>query len=275
MRMKQKRIDLGDIIKKQKLHFKNNKGLAEYYEKKYKEGGYKKGYVAYGIKISKVYQQQREEKSLMLLNPQKNEIILDAGCGDGKFAKRTANKCKRIYGIDISKEAIKKAKKNKPKNCFFLAESIETLPFSNSFFDKIVCIETLEHILNPKKAIKEFFRCLKPEGILVLSIPTIDQSSIAKIEKILKVRETFPVSEHLHEWDYGGIVRFLEENNFKVKDSIGIIFDFGTISPFSISKILPFRLARYVRMFRLKLETSMTKFPRNSFFAALKAEKQI
>lgn len=38
-------------------------------------------------------------------------------------------------------------------------------------FDIIVCTEVLEHTLNPFRAIEEIYRLLKPNGILILSVP--------------------------------------------------------------------------------------------------------
>ena len=41
-----------------------------------------------------------------------NKDILDLGCWDGSYAKRYAKKTNRIYGIESSITAVKKAKKN-------------------------------------------------------------------------------------------------------------------------------------------------------------------
>ena len=48
-----------------------------------------------------------------------------------------------------------------------------TLPYDDSSFDYITCIEGLEHIENPQQAIREFSRPLKPGGHLIASIPNI------------------------------------------------------------------------------------------------------
>jgi ubiquinone/menaquinone biosynthesis C-methylase UbiE len=48
-----------------------------------------------------------------------------------------------------------------------------TLPYGDSSFDYITCIEGLEHIENPQQAIREFSRMLKPGGHLIVSVPNI------------------------------------------------------------------------------------------------------
>jgi ubiquinone/menaquinone biosynthesis C-methylase UbiE len=47
------------------------------------------------------------------------------------------------------------------------------LPYEDSSFDYITCIEGLEHIENPQQAIREFSRVLKAGGHLIVSIPNI------------------------------------------------------------------------------------------------------
>jgi ubiquinone/menaquinone biosynthesis C-methylase UbiE len=47
------------------------------------------------------------------------------------------------------------------------------LPYDDSSFDYITCIEGLEHVENPQQAMREFSRILKPEGNLIVSIPNI------------------------------------------------------------------------------------------------------
>ena len=47
------------------------------------------------------------------------------------------------------------------------------LPYKDSSFEYIVCVEGLEHIENPANAIREFARLLKPQGELIVSVPNI------------------------------------------------------------------------------------------------------
>ena len=47
------------------------------------------------------------------------------------------------------------------------------LPFGDSSFDYVTCLEGLEHIENPQQAMREFARVLKPGGHLIVSVPNI------------------------------------------------------------------------------------------------------
>src|SRR3989344_570055 len=104
-----KKENFGDILRKTKFRFKNNKELEKYYEDKYRGKGYKKGYTLFGINISNIYHKARLKTAFDMLIPNKKDVILDAGCGDGKLALKIAKKCNKIYAVDISKNAFSKS----------------------------------------------------------------------------------------------------------------------------------------------------------------------
>lgn len=104
-----------------------------------------------------------------LLN-KKNNKILDAGCGTGAnmiFLKKYGN----IWGMDISKDAIKFCKKRGLKN--LTIGSIEELPYKSDFFDVVTCFEVLYHknVGSETRTLKEFYRVLKPGGLLITREP--------------------------------------------------------------------------------------------------------
>jgi Methyltransferase domain len=48
---------------------------------------------------------------------------------------------------------------------------VTEMPFTAESFDLIICHRVLEHVLNDRKAFDEFFRILRPGGILNISVP--------------------------------------------------------------------------------------------------------
>lgn len=52
-----------------------------------------------------------------------------------------------------------------------IAADITKLPIAGSSFDLILCHRVLEHVLDDLQAMREFFRVLRPGGILNLSVP--------------------------------------------------------------------------------------------------------
>ena len=48
---------------------------------------------------------------------------------------------------------------------------ITDINFENNYFDFIICNHVLEHIVDDRKAMRELFRVLKPEGFAILQVP--------------------------------------------------------------------------------------------------------
>ncbi|WP_448548626.1 23S rRNA (guanine(745)-N(1))-methyltransferase [Thalassotalea fusca] len=92
--------------------------------------------------------------------------VLDAGCGEGYYTNqhKTAQNC--VYGIDIAKEAIKKAAK-KYDDCHFSVGTLSKLPFESRSIDWLYSIYA--PILE-----QEFTRVLRNEGFLLTVTPAAD-----------------------------------------------------------------------------------------------------
>ena len=99
-----------------------------------------------------------------------NNKILDAGCGTGG-ALFFLQKFGKPVGIDISPVALSYCKKRKLQNVKKC--SIEELPFPDDTFDLITCFDVIcqQEVKNDTRALHEFYRVLKPGGILLLRVP--------------------------------------------------------------------------------------------------------
>jgi SAM-dependent methyltransferase len=100
--------------------------------------------------------------------------VLDLACGIGYGAKILLdNPAVTDYvGVDMAEDAIAEAQRAAPTNARFFTGSALDLPFGDTAFDTIVSLETLEHLKDPPRAVAEFRRVLKPDGVLVGSVPT-------------------------------------------------------------------------------------------------------
>ncbi|MDD4333474.1 MAG: class I SAM-dependent methyltransferase [Patescibacteria group bacterium] len=107
------------------------------------------------------------------LGIKKDDLVLDAGSGTGNFSLYLKNIGGHVISLDNSQSAIKihHSKDHNAEICF--ADITQRLPFNVEEFDKIMCVLTL-HVINSEKRLsilKEFFRILKPGGMLVLANP--------------------------------------------------------------------------------------------------------
>jgi len=95
--------------------------------------------------------------------------LLDIGCADGTTTLQIHKYFPKlkITGLDYYQKAIEFARRTKPQIKFVIAD-VHKLPFRNNSFDIVSAIETLEHLQNPKLALSEIYRVLKPRGYLVV-----------------------------------------------------------------------------------------------------------
>lgn len=73
----------------------------------------------------------------------KNDKILDIGCGSGYTLKRLYNKGYDIFGIDFSRECCNRYLKDFPHECVSILDYCNR---STIVYDVILCIDVLEHI---------------------------------------------------------------------------------------------------------------------------------
>lgn len=93
--------------------------------------------------------------------------LLDVGCGRKPYVSLFPRIDKHI-GIDIPTSMHGLSQVD-------VAGSILFLPFTNDFFDNVLCTEVLEHVPEPLMALREMWRVAKPGGILLLTVPLSEQ----------------------------------------------------------------------------------------------------
>lgn len=101
------------------------------------------------------------------LNKSKS-LILDVGCGIGKKTQIFTGTFSSVFGLDLSFDSIKEAKK---KGIKVVLGDAECLSFRDSSFEVLVSVHVIEHLANPGKFIFEIYRVLKEGGIAILVTP--------------------------------------------------------------------------------------------------------
>ena len=99
---------------------------------------------------------------------------LEIGCGHGDTLCYLKEKkyCDWIAGVELNSEAAKSAY---GRLDFLLEGDIQNLPipFEDNSFDLILCLDVLEHLVDPWSVLGKLHNLLKPNGIIICSIPNV------------------------------------------------------------------------------------------------------
>ena len=110
-----------------------------------------------------------KKKFVEIINPKKDEVIIDVGSGTGDIAKNIL-KTKfngELHLLDLNPQMLNIGKLTigKNKNVYFHQGNAEDLKFKKNTFDKYTIAFCLRNITNIEKSIEEALRVLKPGGI--------------------------------------------------------------------------------------------------------------
>lgn len=105
------------------------------------------------------------------ITPAGTKRLLDIGCGEGKFLGGLRQKADQLYGVDVDANKIQLAGENYPFVNFSCVSDVKKLAFKDQFFEVVTLLDVLEHLDDEKATIKEIGRLLKPNGLLILSVP--------------------------------------------------------------------------------------------------------
>jgi SAM-dependent methyltransferase len=118
-------------------------------------------------------------KDILPLLPRNVEKVLDVGCGKGATLAylKEHNYCDIALGVELFPEAAEVAIGKVDK---LYEVNIETadLPIGNESVDVILCLDLLEHLINPEAVIEKLHKYLKPGGVLIASLPNVRHVSV-------------------------------------------------------------------------------------------------
>lgn len=168
-----------------------------------------------------------------------NASVLDTSCQDGGFLdvliKNNVDKNLKVYGVDISKEDIEKAKNIIPNGSFEITDNV-SLPFPEKTFDVVISSLTLHHMPNPINSIREMERVLKNNGVIYL-IDIIAENKIFNfILKHIKCPEPYHFEKF---YSLQEVRNLLEKTKFVIYKKLKILAfpTFTIITPILLLKL--------------------------------------
>lgn len=98
----------------------------------------------------------------------KGKLVLDVGCGMGRFAEVATRWGARVVGVDLSAAAEVAAKNLAARDFVAFQADAFALPFALESFDVIYSVGVLHHTPDCEAAVKGLEKFLKPGGILAV-----------------------------------------------------------------------------------------------------------
>lgn len=175
----------------------------------------------------------------------KEKTILDIGCCGGEIGQQLLNKNNKVYGLDISPTAVKKAcsvgiiaKKNNIET--------ENIPFRIKF-DTVIAAEIIEHLADTDAFLEKVRNKLKPRGELIITTPnlaTLGRRFLLLLGKNPHMEVNFETHSagHLRYFIKPTLLNLLTKHHFKVIHFQSDIVNFSSSGKYNsqlLAKLFP------------------------------------
>lgn len=176
-------------------------------------------------KVTDDHSNLHKYKSSIVMNmvqPKKEDTILDVGTGLGTFAFICAQISSQVVGIDFSPKAIELCRKKAQSMTFsgsleFMQGDATQIPFDQSSFTKVICSDLSEHLYREdhEKLFGEIYRVLGDKGKLILFTPNLDHYT----EKLHKLKIVPPIESHVGVESMEHYLNILQKIGFVIHES--------------------------------------------------------
>jgi ubiquinone/menaquinone biosynthesis C-methylase UbiE len=142
--------------------------------------------------------------------------VLDAGCGRSLFTEIRKHWPFMIVAADVDHDLLRERRAEFPDVHWAVAPA-HPLAFVDRSFDAVFAGELIEHLADPRAALAEFRRVLRPGGLLVLTTP-----NRRRLANLVDGSERPYSPDHLSELSYDEVESMLREEGFDTLESTGL-----------------------------------------------------
>ncbi|PIR06998.1 MAG: hypothetical protein COV55_01060 [Candidatus Komeilibacteria bacterium CG11_big_fil_rev_8_21_14_0_20_36_20] len=189
-------------------------------ERKYPDFEFKKGKLTSGVIYPEFFPINKEDS------------VLNVGCGDGVQALTYKGNFKRMVGVDINSKSLETARKlmeyYEIDNFEAREANVEDLPLDEPF-DKCIAIDIIEHVINPDKLVSEIYRLLKDDGEVLITFPAMHDKwenlfrfvgrKIIRRKGKTVYKEGWDPNQHQYDFKLRKWIEIMEKQNFVLVDS--------------------------------------------------------
>ncbi len=137
--------------------------------------------------------------------PTASRRVMDIGCGIGGLFGAIGPG--RALGVDCCEDGLRRTKERYPATPLLCAAA-EQLPLAGGVFDALTCQHVIEHIPTYRHALRDWFRMLRPGGVLLLLTPN------ARFQD----PSVFADDAHVTVFDRAGLRDLLLDTGFEITD---------------------------------------------------------
>lgn len=155
----------------------------------------------------------------------RSAVILDAGCGDGRFFEMLRittglpASCEsfQVLGVDSSSDRLSKLALRESR-IHAIQANLDNIPLQSEHSDVVLANSTIEHCASPIEVLREFHRVLKIGGLLLLTVPSVHFERLLLGTKILGLINT-QASQRYSSWKSARIthLEYLPIEDWKVR----------------------------------------------------------
>jgi 2-polyprenyl-6-hydroxyphenyl methylase/3-demethylubiquinone-9 3-methyltransferase len=160
--------------------------------------------------------------------PVARSTMVDVGAGLGHFSEVGNDFAAEVVPIDIAPRLVTRLRSRFPAA---MVASATSLPFETASVDYVVSSECIEHTSDPRQAVREMMRVLKPGGVLFLTTPNLVWRWSVGLAELLRVRRF----EGIENWlSRPALRRAIVESGGEIVSTAGL-----HILPFQLTPLLP------------------------------------
>lgn len=186
---------------------------AKQIEKFYRESG--TIYHQHIDNLNKTYGFYLKKAEEFIPNKQK---LLEIGCGNGFFLQWAKDHgWREVRGVEPGENSVRQAPKWLKEN--IIIDVFKPNQFKANFFDCVVVFQTLDHLVEPNKAIAEIRRILKKGGVVLVIVHDVSSWSA----KLLGERSPIIDIEHIYLFDKKTLPMIFEKHGFEVVEVFDVV----------------------------------------------------
>ncbi len=127
----------------------------------------------------------------------------DIGTGEGIVAERLAPRFRHLIGVDLPASHLREQWLHRSAD--FVEADAHSLPFPTSSIDVVFCLEVLEHVVDPERAIRELARVAR--RALIVSVPREPLFRLSNLAAGRYVRSGGNTPGHINHWSRAAFTR--------------------------------------------------------------------